>query len=309
MTGNHCQRQRRQTSRPAFTLVEMLVVVGIIAVLIAMLLPALSHAREQANAVQCLAALRTIGMAAQMHAQEHKGYLPTAGWQWNSVGGVTDPRGLEDEAERKYEYYLDEGTKRPVPITVALAEYLGVTCRTDSRANLEADLQSPALRKLFRCPSQQAEYHGWTQRGDDDGSWVAPEEYSSYAFNEALLGRRPAHLATCPRGNLSRVTQPSKVMFALDGRPRDLNGPGNRNFLVPDADSAAFPEETLHDFQRRNVEAPPSQGGKELLDFLRHRFRINVVFCDGHAESFPMGLPPEGGAGLKEIHISKGISW
>jgi prepilin-type processing-associated H-X9-DG protein len=88
-----------------------------------------------------------------------------------------------------------------------------------------------------------------------------------------------------------------------------LNGPGNRNFLVPDADSAAFPEETLHDFQRRNVEAPPSQGGKELLDFLRHRFRINVVFCDGHAESFPMGLPPEGGAGLKEIHISKGISW
>jgi prepilin-type N-terminal cleavage/methylation domain-containing protein/prepilin-type processing-associated H-X9-DG protein len=303
-TNGHDRRDRH-----GFSLVELLVVIGIIALLIAILLPALSRAREQANAVQCLATLRNIGMAAQMHAQEHQGYLPAAGWQWNSVGGVTNPSGLEDESERRYEYYLDDGIKRPVPASVALAKYMGVTCRTDSRANLEADLQLESIRRLFRCPSQQVEYHGWTQRGDDGGAWTAPEEYSSYAFNEALLGRRPAHLETCPKGNLSRVTQPSKVMFALDGRPRDLNGPGNRNFLVPDADSVAFPEETLYEFQQRNAEAPPGQGGKELLDFLRHRFRINVVFCDGHAESFPMGLPPEGGPGLKEIYVTRGISW
>ena len=35
--------------------------------------------------------------------------------------------------------------------------------------------------------------------------------------------------------------------------------------------------------------------------------RINAVFCDGHAEGFPMGVPPEGADGLKEIYVSRGI--
>ena len=295
--------------RVAFSLVELLVVIGIVALLIAILLPALAAAREQANRAQCLSNLRNIGIAAQLHASEHQGYLPTAGWHWESVGGVTDPRGLQDEAERKYTYYVDNGIKRPVPVTVALAQYMGVKCRTDSRANLQADLQAEPIRKLFRCPSQQVEYYGWTQRGDEDGSWIAPEEYSSYAFNEALLGRRPAHLDGCPKGQLSRVSAPSEVMFAIDGRPRDLNGIGNRSFLVPDRDHPDYPEETLHDFQRRTIEAPPSAGGRELLDFVRHRMKVNAVFCDGHAETFPMGLPPEGGEGLKWVHVTRGFNW
>jgi prepilin-type N-terminal cleavage/methylation domain-containing protein/prepilin-type processing-associated H-X9-DG protein len=293
----------------AFSLVELLVVIGIIALLISILLPALSLAREQANQVTCLAQLRNIGMAGQLHATDHQGYLPAAGWHWKSVGGVTNPRGLEDENERKYMYYLDNGIKRPLPVTVALGTYLGVSTRTDSRENLEMDLLGDALRKRFRCPSQQVEYHGWTQRGDDGGSWTAPEEYSSYAFNEALLGRRPAHLERCPKGKLSQVRSPSEVFFALDGRPRDLNGSGNRNFLVPDKDHPDHDEETLYDFHQRALEAAPREGGKELLDFVRHRMRINVVFCDGHAETFRMGIPPEGGAGLKQIHVTRGFGW
>ena len=292
-----------------FSLVELLVAIGIIALLTALALPAMSRAREQANSVACLSALRNIGMAAQMHAAEHAGHLPAAGWHWKSVDGVTNPRGLQDEAERKYMYYLDNGVKRPVPVTVALGKYMGVTTRTESRAALEEDLQREPLRRLFRCPAQQVAYHGWTQRGDEDGKWTAPEEWSSYAFNEALLGRRPAHLERCPKGMLSRVTRPTEVFFVLDGRPRDFNGPGNRNFLVPDKDHPDAPEETLYDFHQRVLAAAPRQGGKELLDFVRHRMRINVVFCDGHAETFPMGVPPEGGEGLKQIHLTRGFGW
>lgn len=71
----------RSIGRYAFTLVELLVVIGIIALLISILLPALATARKQGKQLQCLSNLRSIGQVCQMYGDRNKGcIIPSIIW-------------------------------------------------------------------------------------------------------------------------------------------------------------------------------------------------------------------------------------
>ena len=124
---------------PNFTLIELLVVISIIAILAAMLLPALSAARERARCANCISKLKQIGTATHMYATASKDYLPypTALAVNMSTNGYSG------------------GTSSSTPLWQLYGGgYLGSTERITS----PLDKYLKAVEPYFHCPSDTNNY-------------------------------------------------------------------------------------------------------------------------------------------------------
>jgi prepilin-type N-terminal cleavage/methylation domain-containing protein/prepilin-type processing-associated H-X9-DG protein len=98
----------RKVRAQGFTLVELLVVIGIIAVLISILLPALTAARRSANKTKCLASLRQIGQGFMLYAAENQGAWPVCA-HFYQVGkmpyaGTPQPVGTDQRDKRWHDF-------------------------------------------------------------------------------------------------------------------------------------------------------------------------------------------------------------
>jgi len=276
--GSRAHRKR------GFTLVELLVVIGVIAILIGLLLAAVSSVRRQAATVKCKAAMREVAHAFFLYANDYRGYYPVARWVVPAGSGL----GVGDlywsdfvgpyVAGGKFNQYLlknpDQFARARASVVWGCPSWDGINAELAPSFNINGTSVYENGFTMNPYPTYEADYPSdptktvptaeWTVYLDPpatSGTWYKQNQWTHPA-ERALVVESTLWVLGFNSVDATRQIPPqrSERGFGIDPRPGANHIDRYRHGRYPTPVNGLYPPE-------------------------RGRVLFNIAFCDGHVES------------------------